>query len=106
MLPPSAFALYSTLSSQPGGINGLLSSLKDKDLQGVIDEVKKVGGDDVKRIVDKVEGKLKDAKGKVQDVDWKSLAVDLKKELPEGQQHMVDVRLTCDVEECANEYRC
>jgi len=48
----------------------------------VIDEAKKVGGDDVKRIISKVENKLKDAKGKYQDIDWKSLAQEL--------QHLVD----------------
>lgn len=55
-----------------------------------MDEAKKVGGDDVKRIINKVEGKLKDAKGKYQDIDWKSLAQELKEELPKEQQHLVD----------------
>lgn len=91
MLPPSAFALYSNIAKQEGGLNGFLSSLKDKDLQGVIDEVKKVGGDDVKRVVDKVEKKLKEAKGKASDVDWRGLAQELKSELPEGSQKAVDV---------------
>ena len=72
-------------------MNGFLSSLKDKDLQGVLDEVKKVGGDDVKRITEKVEKKIKEAKGKVQDVDWKALAQELKEELPKDKQQMVDV---------------
>lgn len=90
-LPPGAFTLFSAVASQSGGINGFLSNLKDKDLQGVLDEVKKVGGDDIKRITDKVEKKLKDANGKVQNIDWKSLAQELKKELPEDKQHMVDV---------------
>jgi hypothetical protein len=91
MLPPSAFALYSNIANQEGGLNGFLSSLKDKDLQGVIDEVKKAGGDDVKRVVDKVEKKLKEAKGKATDVDWRALAQELKTELPEGSQKAVDV---------------
>jgi hypothetical protein len=91
MLPPSAFALYSNIAKQEGGLNGFLSSLKDKDLQGVIDEVKKAGGDDVKRVVDKVEKKLKEAKGKASDVDWRGLAQELKSELPEGSQKAVDV---------------
>lgn len=90
-LPPGAFALYTQLSQQPGGINGFLSNLKDKDLQGVIDEVKKVGGDDVKRIVEKVEKKVKDAGGKVEKIDWHSLADDLKKELPQDKQKYVDM---------------
>lgn len=83
--------LYDNISRNSGGINGFITQLKDKDLQGVIDEVKKVGGDDVKRIMEKVEKKVKDANGKVQDVDWRALAVDLKKELPASQQHYVDV---------------
>ncbi|ORX40125.1 hypothetical protein BD324DRAFT_616419 [Kockovaella imperatae] len=91
VLPPSALAVYDKLASQPGGLNGLLSSLKDKDLQGVIDEVKKIGGDDVKRVVEKVEAKVKDAKGNVQNVDWKALAKELKKELPKEQQNLVDL---------------
>ena len=49
------------------------------------------GGDDVKRIIEKVEAKIKDAKGNVQSVDWKGLASDLKKELPKEQQKYVDV---------------
>ena len=65
--------------------------MKDKDLQGVIEEVKKVGGDDAKRIIDKVEQKLKDAGGKVENLDWPGLAQDLKSELPASQQKMVDV---------------
>jgi hypothetical protein len=91
MLPPGAFALYSNLANQEGGINGFLSNLKDKDLQGVIDEVKKVGGDDVKRVMDKVEKKVKEAKGKASDVDWRGLAEELKKELPAGSQKTIDV---------------
>lgn len=91
MLPPGAFGLYSTLASQPGGINGFFSSLKDKDLQGVLDEVKKIGGDEVKRITEKVEKRVKDAKGKPQDIDWKALAQELKEELPKDKQHYVDV---------------
>ena len=90
-LPPGAFALYSQLAKQEGGINGFLTNLKDKDLQGVIDEVKKVGGDDAKRVIEKVEKKLKEAKGNVENIDWKALAEDLKSELPASQQKMVDV---------------
>lgn len=90
-LPPGAFTLFSAVAANSGGIGGFLSNLKDKDLQGVLDEVKKVGGDDVKRITEKVEKKLKEANGKVQNVDWKSLAEELKKELPASQQHMVDM---------------
>jgi hypothetical protein len=84
-------AIYSTLASSPGGVNGLFSSIKDQDYQKILDELKKHGGDDIKRIVDKVEKKVKDANGKIQDVDWKSLAQELKKELPKSQQQMVDV---------------
>jgi len=91
MLPPGAFALYSALANTPGGVNGLFSSLKDKDYQGVLDEIKKHGGDEVKRVVEKVEAKVREANGKIENVDWKSLAGELKKELPKSQQQMVDV---------------
>ena len=91
MLPPGAMALYTNLAKQEGGINGFLTSLKDKDLQGVMDEVKKLGGDDVRRIVDKVEKRVKEANGKVQNVDWQALAKELKEELPKDKQHYVDV---------------
>ena len=57
----------------------------------MIDEVKKLGGDDVKRIVEKVEKKVKEAEGKVDKIDWHSLADDLKKELPQDKQKYVDV---------------
>lgn len=90
-LPPGAFALYSHIAKQDGGVGGFLTNLKDKDLQGVIDEVKKVGGDDAKRIIEKVEKKLKEAKGNVENIDWPGLAQDLKGELPASQQKMVDV---------------
>ena len=90
-LPPGAFALYSHLSKQEGGITGFLSNLQNKDLQSVIDEVKKVGGDDAKRIIEKVEKRLKEAKGDVQKMDWRSLVEELKAELPAGQQKLVDV---------------
>ena len=92
-MPPGAFSLYTAIASQPGGVNGFLSSLKDKDLQGVLDEVKKVGGDDVKRITEKVEKRVKEAKGKYQDIDWKSLAQELKQELPKDKQQLVDVMI-------------
>lgn len=68
-----------------------MSSVKEGDLQGVLDEVKKHGGDDIKRIVDKVEKKIKDAKGNVTSVDWKSLAQELKEELPKDKQQYVDL---------------
>ncbi|ODN74412.1 hypothetical protein L202_06815 [Cryptococcus amylolentus CBS 6039] len=90
-LPPGVFALYSHLSKQPGGINGFLSNLKDKDLKEVLEELKKVGGDDVKRVVDKVQKKIEDAKGNVENVDWKALVADLKGELPAGSQKIVDL---------------
>lgn len=90
-LPPGAFALYSHLASQEGGVTGFLSNLQNKDLQGVIDEVKKVGGDDAKRIIEKVEKRLQAAKGDVKNIDWKSLVEELKSELPAGQQKLVDV---------------
>ncbi len=91
MLPPGAMALYTSLANQEGGINGFLTSLKDKDLQGMMEEVKKVGGDEVKRVVDKVEKRVKDANGKVQNVDWQALAKELKEELPKDKQHYVEV---------------
>lgn len=83
--------MYQKLSQSEGGLNGLLSHLKDNDLQGVLDEIKKVGGDDVKRVVEKVEAKVKDAKGDVSKVDWKNLAQELKGELPASAQKAVDV---------------
>jgi hypothetical protein len=95
-LPPGAFALYSHLASQEGGVTGFLSNLQNKDLQGVIDEVKKVGGDDAKRIIEKVEKRLQAAKGDVKNIDWKSLVEELKAELPAGQQKLVDVSSTAD----------
>lgn len=90
-LPPGAFALYSVVASQSGGIGGFLSNLKDKDLQGVIDEVKKAGNEDVTRIAEKVEKKVKEAKGQVSKVDWKGLIQELKTELPKDKQQMIDV---------------
>jgi len=92
-LPPGAFALYSHIASQEGGVTGFLSNLQNKDLQSVIDEVKKVGGDDAKRIIEKVEKKLQAAKGDVKKMDWKSLVEELKSELPASQQKLVDVSL-------------
>jgi len=89
-LPPGAFALYSHIASQEGGVTGFLSNLQNKDLQSVIDEVKKVGGDDAKRIIEKVEKKLQAAKGDVKKMDWKSLVEELKSELPASQQKLVD----------------
>ena len=68
-----------------------MSNLKDADLQSVLDEVKKAGNDDVKRVVEKVEKKIKDAKGDVKQVDWKALAGELKQDLPESAQKAVDV---------------
>lgn len=83
--------IYSNIANQPGGINGFLNNLKSGDLQTVIGEIKKVGGDDVKRVVEKVEAKVKEAGGKPENVDWQALAVDLKKELPPSGQKAVDV---------------
>jgi hypothetical protein len=92
-LPPGAFALYSHLAKQEGGVTGFLGNLQCKDLQGVIDEVKNVGGDDAKRIIEKIEKKLKAAGGDVQKMDWRSLVEELKAELPAGSQKLVDVGL-------------
>lgn len=89
-LPPGAFALYTALGGS-NGIGGFLNNLKDKDVQGVIDEVKKHGGEDAKRIIEKVEKKVKEANGKVSSVDWAGLAQELKGELPKDKQQMVDV---------------
>lgn len=93
-MPPGAFALYSHIASQEGGVGGFLTNLQDKDLQGVIDEVKKHGGDDAKRIIEKVEAKYKEAKGDVKNIDWQGLAKDIKSELPASSQKAVDVSLT------------
>lgn len=89
-LPPSVFALYEKVN-QGGGMNGLLTSLQEKDFKGVVEEVKKVGGDDVKRVIEKVEKKVAEAQGKVTKVDWRSLAEELKQELPKDKQGMVDM---------------
>lgn len=104
-LPSSAMAIYSKLQSE-GGVNGFLTSLKDKDFQGAIDEIKKVGGDDVKRIVEKVEGKVKEAKGNPKNVDWRGLAEELKKELPKDKQGQVDVRPCACAGDQADGTRC
>ncbi|OCF33443.1 hypothetical protein I316_04863 [Kwoniella heveanensis BCC8398] len=90
LLPPGAFALYQALASQPGGVNGFLASLKDKDLSEVLDNLKKVGGDDVKKVVEKVQKKVEEAKGDVKKVDWKALATELKDDLPAGSQQLID----------------
>ncbi|WRT67724.1 uncharacterized protein IL334_004696 [Kwoniella shivajii] len=89
-LPPGAFALYQALSSQPGGAGGFLASLKDKDLNDVLDEVKKHGGDDIKKVVEKVQKKVQESKGDISKIDWKSLASELKDDLPEGSQKMIE----------------
>lgn len=95
MLPPGVFAVYSVLASQPGGVNGFLSGLKDQDLNSILDQLKNAGNDDVKRVVEKVQIKVKQANGKASDVDWKSLAEELKKELPPSAQKTIDVGLRC-----------
>ncbi|WVW84736.1 hypothetical protein I302_106771 [Kwoniella bestiolae CBS 10118] len=91
VLPPGAFALYKALDSQEGGIAGFLSKLKGKDLDGALDELKQVGGDDAKKIIDKIQQKVKDAKGKIENVDWKSLATELKDDLPASAQGLIAV---------------
>ncbi|WVR06295.1 hypothetical protein IAU60_003325 [Kwoniella sp. DSM 27419] len=90
LLPPGAFALYKAVSSQPGGVNGFFSSLKDKDLNEVLDQLKSVGGDDVKKVVEKVQKRVQEAKGDVKNIDWKALAEELKDELPAGSQKMIE----------------
>ncbi|WWC88609.1 uncharacterized protein L201_003522 [Kwoniella dendrophila CBS 6074] len=91
VLPPGAFALYKVLDQQEGGIAGFLSKLKGKDLDGALDELKNVGGDDAKKIIEKVQAKVKDAKGKIEDLDWKSLAEELKDDLPASAQGLIAV---------------
>jgi hypothetical protein len=87
-LPPTAFALYEKVSKDG---SGFITKLQDKDFKGVVDEVKKMGGDDVKRVIEKIETKVSEANGSVTQVDWKALAEELKQELPKDKQQMVDV---------------
>ncbi|WWC70819.1 uncharacterized protein I206_104771 [Kwoniella pini CBS 10737] len=91
VLPPGAFALYKALDSQEGGITGFVSKLHGKDLQGALDELKNVGGDDAKKIIETIQSKVKDAKGKIENVDWKSLATELKDDLPASAQGLIAV---------------
>lgn len=56
--------------------------------------MKKAGNKDVTRVVEKVQVKLNDAKGKASDVDWKSLAQELKVELGPTAQQAIDVSFT------------
>ena len=90
-LPPGVFAIYQSAMQKTGGLDGLLSSLKNDDFQKVLGEIKEHGGDDVKRIVEKVESALSSAKGDVSKLDWKKLASDLKGELPKDKQQLIDV---------------
>lgn len=73
-----AFAISQTLYAkinEHGGVSqfvsGLSEDFKNSDVDSVIRKVKEVGGKDVEPYVAQVESALKEAKGKVQDVDWK-----------------------------------
>lgn len=93
-LPAGLLSLYHHLNKQPGGITGFLAGLKDqKDLDGVLAKLKEAGGDDMKPIIEAVEKKVKQAGGKLEQVDWKALAEELKGQVGEGGQKVIDVSL-------------
>ncbi|BEI86851.1 hypothetical protein CcaverHIS002_0701970 [Cutaneotrichosporon cavernicola] len=93
LLPGGAFVLYQQFSDQikSGDFGGILSKLKDADMQSTLKSLKKLGNDDVNSVVDKVQAALDKAGGKVGNVDWKKLSQDLTKELPEEYQKWVKV---------------
>ncbi|CED82578.1 hypothetical protein [Phaffia rhodozyma] len=53
-------------------LNGISNDLKEQDIGGALAKLKKVGGKEVEPFVDAAENALKEAKGKIGDVDWKS----------------------------------
>jgi methyl-accepting chemotaxis protein len=91
LLPGGAFVVYQQFAKQikSGDFGGILSNLQDADMQGTLDQLKKLGNDDVTRVVDKVQSALDKAGGKVTDVDWKKLSQSLAKELPDQYQQWV-----------------
>lgn len=93
LLPSGAYMIYNQFSGtlESGNWGGLLSNLQDADIQGSLDQLKQLGGEDVKRVVEKVQAALDKANGKVQNVDWKKLSQDLSKELPKEYKQWVDV---------------
>lgn len=93
LLPGGAYMIYNQFSGviKGGDFGGMLSKLGDADIQGSLDQLKKLGGEDVKRVVEKVQVAVDKANGKVENVDWKKLAQDLTKELPKEYQQWVDV---------------
>lgn len=54
-------------------VTGLSDDLKNQNIDGALEKIKKVGGKDVEPYIKQVESALKEAKGKIQDVDWKVL---------------------------------
>jgi hypothetical protein len=91
-LPAGLLSLYHHLNKQPGGISGFLAGLKDqKDIDGILAKLKEAGGDDIAPIIDAVEKKIKQAGGKIDQVDWKALAEELKGQVGEGGQKVIDV---------------
>ncbi|KAK4684706.1 hypothetical protein P7C73_g5461, partial [Tremellales sp. Uapishka_1] len=91
VLPAGVFGIYSHLASQDGGLEGYLSKLKDGDLESALEPLKKYGGKDVARIVEKIEKKVKEAGGKPSDIDWKGLVDELKGELGATGSKAVDM---------------
>ncbi|WOO77381.1 uncharacterized protein LOC62_01G000963 [Vanrija pseudolonga] len=92
VLPASVLSFYDQVEKEAGAtVGGFLSKIKDTDIQGTLDSLKNAGSDDVKNVVDKVQAKLKEANGKVQNVDWKQLSSDLSKEYGEKSQQAIDV---------------
>lgn len=105
LLPGGAYMIYNQFSGslKDGNWGGLLSNLKDTDIQGSLDQLKKLGGDDVKKVVEKVQAALDKAGGKVENMDWKKLANDLSKELPKEYQQWVSVSLGRSPHRCGAE---
>lgn len=73
-----ALAISQTLYNkiqEHGGVSefvtGLSDDLKNQNIDGALEKIKKVGGKDIEPYIKQVESALKEAKGKIQDVDWK-----------------------------------
>ena len=78
-----------------GGLNSFLSSLsedvKNSDITGALNKIKKVGGKEVEPYIAKAEKALKDAGGKAGDVDWKNVLEGLKEEVGDEFKGVVEV---------------
>jgi hypothetical protein len=74
-----------------GGLGGILSKLKDVDISGALDLLKATGSDEIGKVVDIVQKKVKDVDGKVEDIDWRALATELNEELGGKYKSTIDV---------------